>query len=179
MGSFHILSYSPWRCLCISWWAHTVDGYQLRVVHRKPALECDCLARTWRDRPIEAVLLTGMPKYLWCHRYIAHQYWWPCVAIWFQLSCASSSLPAEVELIQPTDWSSVECPGLTTIQQCSYHYGLIYANLHFPGYVVHTPQPLLEFTKCTVCIGQARCDVTDHCRWLNKLECCWQLFWRR
>jgi len=67
---------------------------------------------------------------------------------------------AEVELIQPMDWSSVECPGLTAIQQCSYHYGLIYGNLHFPGYVVHTPQPLLAFTKCTACLGQTRCDVT-------------------
>jgi len=49
------------------------------------------------------------------------------------------------------DWSLVECQGLTTIQQCSYHYGLIHSNLRFPGYVMHTPQPLLEFTKCTAC----------------------------
>jgi len=44
--------------------------------------------------------------------------------------------------------------------QCSYHSGLIYGNLRFPVYVVHTKQPLLQFTKCTACLSQTRCDVT-------------------
>ena len=67
-----------------------------------------------------------------------------------------------MELIEPADRSSVECPGFTTVEQCSQHYSLIRGNLSFPGYVVHTPQPPLQLAKGTACLGQAGCNVTIH-----------------
>jgi len=55
-----------------------------------------------------------------------------------------------MELIEPADRSSVECPSLTTIGQCSQHYGLVHDNLCFLGHVMHAPQPSLQLADPTV-----------------------------
>ena len=65
-----------------------------------------------------------------------------------------------MELVEPADRSSVKCPSLTTIEQCSQHYGLIHGNLRFSGHVVHTPQPPLQLAEGTACLGQVGCNVT-------------------
>jgi len=37
----------------------------------------------------------------------------------------------QMKLIEPADISSVECPGFTTIEQCSQHYSLIHGNVRY------------------------------------------------
>jgi len=151
MSSFHIF-HILLDNVFVSWQAHTVNGYQLWVVHRIPALECDCLACTWRDRPIVAVLLTGMPQYPWWHRHIVHLYWWPCLAIWFHLSCTSSGGGTDPAY----RWLVGRVSRSYNHTAVSYNYSLIHGNLRFPGYVMHTTQALLELLihprNCSFCL---------------------------
>jgi len=92
-------------------------------------------------------------------------YWWRYLAIWFQLSCAGSlggNDPAYGLIVGRVSRSHNHTALWLSLWPNTN-------NLRFPGYVMHTPQPLLEFAICTACFGQTRCDVTAEIVFNRKL----------